>query len=371
MTNNFAEWRSQIQVSNRLHLNHAGVSPMSQTVAAALQSSLLSQHHDGPLQQYIKMFEAVPTVREMLASLIGVPGDHIGLTRNTSHAMSILANGLSLPPGSEVVVAHDEFPGIVYPWIPLERDGIHLIRIHPAGATFTAADYIDAFTANTKVVIVSWVHWCAGCKIDIDQIVRVAKQRGILVICDTIQGLGSIPVDFRAADVDFIIGGSHKWLTCPSGLGYIAASPSMMRILKPTNIGWNSVENSLDLDTLRPGDLKASAAIIEEGNPSFLTIVGSHAALTELTSEGIDAIGDQVVSLASTIAGELQARGWTLRCAVQETGLVCAVPPSSVLRMAARLDSKAIDIAIRAGAIRFSPHAYQTIDDLQPLFDVI
>ena len=371
MTNNFDEWRSQIQVSNRLHLNHAGVSPMSQTVAAALQSSLLSQHHDGPLQQYIKMFEAVPTVREMLASLIGIPGDHIGLTRNTSHAMSILANGLSLPPGSEVVVAHDEFPGIVYPWIPLERDGIHLKRIHPAGATFTAADYIDAFTANTKVVIVSWVHWCTGCKIDIDQIVSSAKQRGILVICDTIQGLGSIPVDFRASDVDFIIGGSHKWLTCPSGLGYIAASPSTMRILKPTNIGWNSVENSLDLDTLRPGDLKASAAIIEEGNPSFLTIVGSYAALTELTSQGIVAIGDQVVSLASTIAGELQARGWTLRCAVQETGLVCAVPPSSVLRMAARLDSKAIDIAIRAGALRFSPHAYQTIDDLQPLFDVI
>jgi selenocysteine lyase/cysteine desulfurase len=371
MNNTFAEWRSQIQVSKRLHLNHAGVSPMSQTVATALQRALLSQHNDGPLQQYIKMFEAVPTVREMLASLIGVPGDHIGLTRNTSHAMSILANGLSLLPGSEVVVAHDEFPGIVYPWIPLERDGIHLKRIHPAGATFTATDYIDAFTANTKVVIVSWVHWCTGCKIDIDQIVSVAKQRGIVVICDTIQGLGSIPIDFRASDVDFIIGGSHKWLTCPSGLGYIAASPNTMSILKPTNIGWNSVENSLDLDTLRPGDLKASAAIVEEGNPSFLTIVGSHAALTELTSHGIDAIGDQVVSLASTIAGELRARGWTLRCSVQETGLVCAVPPSSVLRMAARLDSKAIDIAIRAGAIRFSPHAYQTINDLQPLFDVI
>lgn len=371
MNNTFAEWRSQIQVSKRLHLNHAGVSPMSQTVAAALQRSLLSQHNDGPLQQYIKMFDAVPTVREMLASLIGVPGDHIGLTRNTSHAMSILANGLSLLPGSEVVVADDEFPGIVYPWIPLERDGIHLIRIHPAGETFTATDYIDAFTANTKVVIVSWVHWCSGAKIDIDQIVRVAKQRGIFVICDTIQGLGSIPVDFRASDVDFIIGGSHKWLTCPSGLGYIATSPNTMRILKPTNIGWNSVENSLDLDTLRPGDLKESAAIVEEGNPSFLTIVGSQAALTELTSHGIDSIGDQVVSLASTIACELKARGWTLRCSVQETGLVCAVPPSSVLRMAARLDSKAIDIAIRAGAIRFSPHAYQTIDDLQPLFDVI
>jgi selenocysteine lyase/cysteine desulfurase len=371
MNNTFAEWRSQIQVSKRLHLNHAGVSPMSQSVAEAIHNSLLSQHYDGPLQQYIKMFEAVPTVREMLASLIGVPGDHIGLTRNTSHAMSILANGLSLLPGSEVVVAHDEFPGIVYPWIPLERDGIHLKRIHPAGATFTANDYIDAFTDNTRVVIVSWVHWCSGAKIDIDEIVRVAKQRGILVICDTIQGLGSIPVDFRASDVDFIIGGSHKWLTCPSGLGYIAASPNTMSILKPTNIGWNSVENSLDLDTLRPGNLKASAAIVEEGNPSFLTIVGSHAALTELTSHGLDAIGDQVVSLASTIAGELQARGWTLRCSVQETGLVCAVPPSSVLRMAARLDSKAIDIAIRAGAIRFSPHAYQTINDLQPLFDVI
>jgi len=317
------------------------------------------------------MFEAVPIVREMLASFIGVPCDYIGLTRNTSHAMSILANGLSLLPGSEVVVAHDEFPGIVYPWIPLERDGIHLKRIHPITTPFTANDYIDAFTDNTRVVIVSWVHWCSGAKVDIDQIVRVAKQREILVICDTIQGLGSIPVDFRASDVDFIIGGSHKWLTCPSGLGYIAASPSTMSGLKPTNIGWNSVNNSLDLDTLRPGDLKESAAVVEEGNPSFLTIVGSHAALTELTSHGTDTIGEQVTSLASTIARELRERGWNLRCATQETGLVCAVPPSSVLRMAAKLDSKAIDIAIRAGAIRFSPHAYQTIDDLQPLFDVI
>jgi len=371
MNNNFADWRSQIQVSNRLHLNHAGVSPMSQSVAEAIQSSLLSQHNDGPLQQYIKMFEAVPTVREMLASLIGVPGDYIGLTRNTSHAMSILANGLQLIPGSEVVVAQDEFPGIVYPWIPLERDGLRLKRIHSEGTTFSADDYINAFTDHTRVVIVSWVHWCTGAKIDIGQIVRAAKQRGITVICDTIQGLGSIPVDFRAMDVDFIIGGSHKWLTCPSGLGYIAASPTTMSVLKPTNIGWNSVANSLDLDTLRPADLKASAAVIEEGNPSFLTIIGSQAALTELTSHGIDAIGEQVISLAAFIAGGLRDRGWTLRCSSQETGLVCAVPPTSMLRMAVRLDSKAIDVAMRAGAIRFSPHAYQTIDDIQPLFDVI
>jgi len=367
MSTMFAEWRERIQVTNRLHLNHAGVSPMSLTVAEAIQTALQSQHRDGPLQQYICMFSAVSNVREMLASLIGVPSCYIGLTRNTSHAMSIIANGLHLPQGAEVIVAVDEFPGIVYPWVTLENDGVKLVRIPSARTNFCADDYIDAFTERTKVVIVSWVHWCTGIKVDIDKIVREARQRGIIVICDTIQGLGSIPVDFNVLDVDFIIGGSHKWLTCPSGLAYISASPAAMRLLRPTNVGWNSVANSLDLDNLRPDDIKHNASIVEEGNPSFLTIIGCQAALKELTDQDISLIGEQVVRLSRTLSLELQNREWTVRCAIQETGLVCAVPPKSVIRTAAMLDSTGVDVAIRGGAIRFSPHAYQTLDDIQKL----
>ena len=369
MNADFASWQNSIQVSNRLHLNHAGVSPMSLNVLDALQTALMSQHHDGPLQQYIKMFDAVNSVRQQLASLIGVDETYVGLTRNTSHSMSIIANGLRLGPGAEVVVAHDEFPGIVYPWLPLQRDGVSLVRIEPTGSTFCTDDYINAFTANTRVVIVSWVHWCTGGKIDIDKLVHEAKRREIIVVCDTIQGLGSIPVDFQASAVDFIIGGSHKWLTCPSGLGYIAASPVAMKRLMPTNIGWNSVENSLDLDSLRPADLKETAAIVEEGNPSFLTIIGSQAALSELTRYGMPDIGEQVRTLANTIADELQQRGWSLRCPDVESGLVCAVPPGSLVRSAVKLDAAGIDVAVRAGAIRFSAHAYQTLEDIQPLLE--
>lgn len=367
----FNGWREQIKVSNRLHLNHAGVSPMSMTVASAIQSAMLSQHQDGPLQQYIKMFNAVDSVRRNLASLIGVPADDIGLTRNTSHAMSIIANGLRLGQNSEVVVANDEFPGIVYPWLPLKRDGVKLVRVAPQGPTVCADDYIQAFTPNTRVVVVSWVHWCTGAKVDIDAIVREARRREILVVCDTIQGLGSIPVDFHSNDVDFIIGGSHKWLTCPSGLGYISASPDAMKKLTPTNVGWNSVTNSLDLDSVRPNDIKQTAAVIEEGNPSFLTILGSDAALKELTNFSINAIGEQVTLLAKHIAAELQQNGWNLRCDVQETGLVCGVPPKSLMRLVAKLDGAGVDVAIRGGAIRFSPHAYQTHEDLEPLFKLI
>ncbi len=364
-----ASWRNNIQVSNRLHLNHAGVSPMSLTVLDALQTALVSQHHDGPLQQYIKMFDAVNAVRHQLAALIGVDYTDVGLTRNTSHSMSIIANGLRLGPGAEVIVATDEFPGIVYPWLPLQRDGVNVVRIEPMGTTYCADDYIQAFTANTRVVVVSWVHWCTGAKIDIDRLVGEARRREIIVICDAIQGLGSIPVDFDPTQVDFIIGGSHKWLTCPSGFGYIAASPNAMLQLIPTNIGWNSVINSLDLDFLRPDDLRQCAGIVEEGNPSFLTIIGSNAALSEMTSCGIPAIGEQVLMLAQTIAAELQQRGWSLRCSALASGLVCAVPPGSLVRTAAELDAAGIDVAIRGGAIRFSPHAYQTPVDIQPLLE--
>lgn len=315
------------------------------------------------------MFDAVKSVRFQIASLIGVDETYVGLTRNTSHSMSIIANGLRLGPGAEVLVAHDEFPGIVYPWLPLQLDGISLVRIEPTAPTFCADDYINAFTTNTRVVIVSWIHWCTGAKIDIDALVSEAKRRDIIVVCDAIQGLGSIPVDFQALDVDFIIGGSHKWLTCPSGLGYIAASPHSMKKLVPTNIGWNSVNNSLDLDSLRPNDIKESAAIVEEGNPSFLTIIGAEAALAELTRYDMSAIGDAVRSLATAIADELQDKGWSLRCPRVESGLVCAVPPGSLVRSAAKLEAAGIDVAIRAGAIRFSAHAYQTLADIQPLLD--
>lgn len=371
MSSDFLEWRQNIQVANRLHLNHAGVSPMSMTVAKAIKNALVSQHLDGPLQEYIKMFDAVNSVRSLISSLMGVQASDVGLTRNTSHSMSIIANGLRLGKGAEVIVGIDEFPGVVYPWLPLQRDGVTVTRINPSGKTFSADDYIEAFSDETRVVIVSWIHWCTGSRIDVDKIVKAAQAREIIVICDTIQGLGAIPVDFTAPAVDFIIGGSHKWLTCPSGLGYIAASPSSMARLKPTNIGWNSVTNSLNLDALRPNDLKDCAAIIEEGNPSFLTIVGCQAALSELCSHSTITVGDRILLLAKSIATELSTAGWTLQCDTVESGIVSAIPSGSTMRAAAKLDSSGIDIAIRAGAIRFSPHAYQNLDDFQRLFELL
>src|SRR6202162_5992495 len=105
-----------------IHMNHAGVSPMSQRVRAAIEqvveASVNRPYRSGWSQ------EEADRVRELVARLIKGRTDSVALTRSTAHGISLLAQGFDWKSGDNVVGAHWEYPANVYPWMALAPDGV-------------------------------------------------------------------------------------------------------------------------------------------------------------------------------------------------------------------------------------------------------
>ena len=126
------EARNLIPLSDRyIHMNHAGVSPMSQRCGAAIEQ-VVEACMNRPYRAGWSQEEA-DHVRELVAQLISGSADGVALTRSTAHGISFVAQGLDWKSGDNVVGATWEYPANVYPWMALASEGVEFRQAKPAG----------------------------------------------------------------------------------------------------------------------------------------------------------------------------------------------------------------------------------------------
>ena len=73
---------------------------------------------------------------------------------------------------------------------------------------------------NTLLVAVPLVCYRNGALADIPAIRDVARKNGAMILVDAYQGVGAVPIDAKEWDVDFIVGGSLKYLLSTAGVGF-------------------------------------------------------------------------------------------------------------------------------------------------------
>jgi selenocysteine lyase/cysteine desulfurase len=306
---------------------------------------------------------------------MGVPPAHLAFTRNTGHALSILADGLILEPGDNVVGVEGDYPAVIYPWKAQAWRGIEtrLVPVGPNGA-FTPADLDAAIDSRTRVVTLSWVQFGTGYRIDLGAFADLAHRRGALFIADLIQGLGALPVDTESQGVDAAASGVHKWLMAPSGTGGLYIAPHVLDRMRPVNIGADSVVDPFAYDS-RIFYLKPTAHRFEEGSPNLIGLRGLDAALSLIEEVGIERIGERILSLTDHAADLLARKGYTVRSsreAAARSGLLLFDQPAhasaSLLKI---LTDAGVAAALRAGRIRFSPHFYNTDAEIEAAVDAL
>ena len=353
--------RAQFPSAERcIHLNHAGLSPTSLTVREAILAATDSLLGDGDtLAAYMAHIERERALRAALGRLLRVEPATLGFVRNTSHGLAIAAQALPLEPGGTVVCMRTDYPSTVYPWQALARNGVHTQLVEP-----TESALLDACqNPAVKVLCASWVHWGTGAVLDLNRVGRFCRERGILFVCDIVQGLGAIRPDLRF--VDIAAAGCHKWLLTPAGIGVLYIRPEVLPTLLPTNVGWNWVENPIDWDRLHFDQPKPGTARFEEGSPGFVATAGLLASVELLESVGFDAVQERVLALASYARTRLLELGMTVAGERVESGIVGFRHPQIANDdVLAALDAGNVRAAIRSGWVRFSPHAYSTEDEI-------
>ena len=130
---------------------------------------------------------------------------------------------------------------------PVRRQA-HRRRAPRDGATIDAEHIVRAIDERTQLVCVSHATFGTGALLDVAPIVRRAREVGALVVLDAYQSVGAVPIDVDALDVDFVLGGAHKWLCGSYESAFLYVRPSLLRELDAAATGWIASADPLSFD---------------------------------------------------------------------------------------------------------------------------
>ena len=165
-------------------------------------------------------------IRTKAAALLHCEAGEIALTENVTAAMNYLADGLTVEPGSEILITDQEHPGGQCPWLnAAARYHASVQMMHLPKPADTAAVCMQAFynalTPRTRILAISHMITGAGTILPVKQMCAEARARGIVTILDGAQAFGHIPVDLRDIGCDAYVGCFHKWMLAPAGTGFL------------------------------------------------------------------------------------------------------------------------------------------------------
>ena len=256
--------------SGKVYFNHAAIGPISTTVKEKL-NEYLEERSSGTIENLGMLLEASTLAKKRLAGLLGAKKNRIAWTENVSAGLNILAQGLKWNPGDRIILNDLEFPSNVYPFLNLESQGVKVDFAKSHNGKVDVEDYEKLITAKTKVISISAVQFLTGYRANIKELGELCKSKGIFFCVDAIQAAGVVEIDVEKFNIDFLAGGSHKWLMALQGLGYIYITPGLMETLNPKYVGWLSVKNEWDLIKYKL-ELKETASRFHLGTNSVIGI---------------------------------------------------------------------------------------------------
>ncbi len=362
-----------------VHLNNAGVAPVCKPAKDAIQSWADRMHREGAFA-IPDLFAAQERARSNLARLFNARAENIAFFQGAANAISQTAFGLDFKPGDEVIVWDQEYPSNFYPWRDAVRKaGGELVTARSGPFLSTPfANLVEKVTGRTRVIAVSWVQYQTGAITDLERLAAFAKERGILTFADVIQGAGVMPLDFSASGIDAIVGGSHKWLLSPMGVGYLIAKPEVFARIKPQSVGAMTYGTPDDLSAIGATILPGPARF-EPGSRPMLDIAAFGHALDLLLDTGQERIAQEAEWLAKKLMHGLRERGYEIQSphGSHHRGAIVNVKPTAVAKHATldalgkALHSAGISFAARSGGIRLSPHAFNTVEDLENVWTAV
>jgi cysteine desulfurase / selenocysteine lyase len=370
------EVRALFPITKRYnYLNHAAVSPLPTTTVQAVEAQLRDVHENGSAG-FRNWLATKEEARELLARLLSARPEQVAFMRNTSDALSSVANGLTWRAGDNIVTFSREFPSNIYPWLRI-RDafGVELRMCEEREGRIDLNELETMIDSNTRVVAVSHVQFASGFRIDLERLGRIVRQHDALFVVDVIQALGVIPTNVEAELVDVAAGAGHKWLMAPEGVGYLYLSDRARERIQPTLVGWISVPNPDDYLNFEQGWNKGTLAWETGTGPASL-FYGFKASLELLTGHGVQRIANYLEGLTDRLCEGLKEKQYEVvssRAPGEKSQIVCIRPPEGLSAMALyhQLNAKNIVTAPRGDRLRIAPHFYSTASDIDELLKAL
>lgn len=358
---------------DRVWLNAAHQGPLPRAAAESVAEMVrwkLRPHH---LQAHDAFTGLPEDLRMSLAGLVDAEGSQVVLANSASYSLHVMANGLGLDEGDEVVIAANDFPSDILPWVHRRRrSGIIIRSIEPAGEVPSADEVASVVTERTRVVCLSWVHSFSGQLLDLEAIGQVCRGADALFVLNGSQGVGAIPISVNDLPLDALISVGFKWLCGPYGTGFAWFGPRALERIRPTKLYWL---NTLSTEDLEGTDLDLDHVTADPpgcfdifGTANFFNLAGLLASVELVRRLGVEHIYEHNLALASQLTEQLSRDRYEVmsRGHLDRLSSILFLRPITepLQTVASRLADARIDVAVRAGMLRLSPHFYNTPRDV-------
>ncbi len=200
--------------------------------------------------------DLMQSARAVLAAYVGASADDLVYVPNATTGLNIVARSLPLQPGDEVLASDHEYGALDRTWrFVCARRGARYINQPLPLPVESQEQVVEALwagvTERTRVLFLSHITSPTALIFPVAELVRRAREAGILTVVDGAHAPGQIPLDLTGLGVDFYAGNLHKWVSSPKGAAFLYVRPHMQPLVEPLVVSWGwepERTNLLNLD---------------------------------------------------------------------------------------------------------------------------
>ncbi|HSB32276.1 MAG TPA: cysteine desulfurase family protein [Candidatus Sulfobium mesophilum] len=201
----------------KIYLDHVATNPLLPEVLDAMLP-YLKEDYGNPLSVYeygMKAKTAIEDAREKVAGLVNAKPAEIIFTASGAEANNFALRGIALAKqneGKHVLVSRMEHHSVLNSARFLEKSGFAVTYLPVDKNGFVDPETVKkSITKETVLISVTHASSEVGTIEPIKEIVKVAKEKNIVVHTDAVATTGNIPVDVKALGVDLLSMAAHQF----------------------------------------------------------------------------------------------------------------------------------------------------------------
>lgn len=369
MTDDLLHYRSEFPILDRTtYLISNSLGAMPKNVYQAMQGYAEMWATRGVRAWEERWWMLAAEVGDQIGTMMNAPRGSVSTHQNVTTCQAVVASCFDFSGKRNKVVYSDmNFPSVMYFWEAQQKHGarVHMVKTDD-GITVPLERLLDAIDEQTLLVPISHVVFRSAYINDAQAIIEKAHRVGAMVVLDTFQSLGTVPVDVRGLNADFACGGVLKWLCGGPGVAYLYVRPDLGQKLQPTFTGWTAHENPFAFE-IGPNRYTEPPYRFMNGTPHIPALEACRPGLQIISEVGVNRIREKSKRQTARLIELADQHGWrvnTPRHPEQRGGTVSIDMPDSqeVCRELLKRNIL-VDWRPKAG-VRMSPHFYNTDEEL-------
>ena len=315
-------------------------------------------------------------VADQVAGILGVQNGSVSMHQNIAVALEMILSCFRFDgPRNGIVYADRNFPSDQYIYEARAAHGAKLTRVPAAADGFSTdgEEFAAHIDDTTLLVAIDHVMFRSSAIVDIEPIIKKARQVGAFVILDTFHSVGTLPLEIEKWGVHAVVGGALKWLCGGPGNCFLYVDPDEAKNLQPAFTGWAAHKQPF-LFSPNGQDFREDGGRFAAGTPNVAALYAGKEGIATIAEAGMNNVRARSQQLTTCLVAEAQRHGFGLKSPLEASRrgghVALDVPDGYAVCQALSEREIVVDFRPDAG-LRIAPHFYNTEDEVRAALQAV